>query len=76
MVLLETMTLYQLAHINTDVNIVNLQAHIARSVSDNWKVLDSNTNWDQPSFLASLYIKQFKPSINDRVKVSKDLLSF
>ena len=47
MVLLETMTLYQLAHIDTDVNIVNLQAHIASSVSDNWKVLDSNTNWVQ-----------------------------
>ena len=47
MVLLETMTLYQLAHIDTDVNIVNLQAHIASAVSDNWKVLDSNRNWVQ-----------------------------
>ena len=47
MVLLETMALYQLAHIDTDVNIVNLQAHIASSISDNWKVLDSNTNWVQ-----------------------------
>ena len=46
MVLLETIT-YQLAHIDTDVNIVNLQAHIASAVSDNWKVLDSNTNWVQ-----------------------------
>ena len=40
---LETM-LYQLPDIAADVSTVNLQAHIAGAVSDNWKILDSNTN--------------------------------
>ena len=38
---LETMTLYSLPDIDTDVSTVNLQAHIANAVSDNWKILDS-----------------------------------
>ena len=42
---LEKMTLYQLPDIDTDVSTVNLQAHIASSVSDNWKILDFNANW-------------------------------
>ena len=41
---LETMRLYQLPDIDADVSIVNLRAHIASVVSDNWKILDSNTN--------------------------------
>ena len=36
---LETMTLYQLSDIDTDVNPVSLQAHIDRAVSGNWKIL-------------------------------------
>ena len=47
---LETMTLYQLPDIDTDVSTVNLQAHIASAVSDNWKILDFNTNWAQLCF--------------------------
>ena len=41
---LETMMLYQLPDIAADVSTVNLQAHIAGAVSDNWKILDSNRN--------------------------------
>ena len=36
----EAMTLYLLPDIDTDVRTVNLQAHIASAVSDNWKILD------------------------------------
>ena len=73
---LETITLYQLPDIDTDVSTVNLQAHIANAVYDNWKILDSNTNWVQLCFLQSYYIKQLKPKINDGLKVSKELLLF
>ena len=66
---LETMTLYQLPGIDNDVSTVNLQAHVASTVSDNWKILDFNTNWTQLSFLESLYIKRLKPKrIIKRVK--------
>ena len=73
---LETITLYQLPDIDTDVSTVNLQAHIDNVVSDNWKSLDSNTNWVQLCFLESYYIKQLKPKINDGLKASKELLLF
>ena len=43
--LLETMTLYQLPDFDTGVSPVNLQAHVASAVSDNWKALGFNTNW-------------------------------
>ena len=43
-IFLETMRLYQLPDIDADVSIVNLRAHIASAVSDNWNILDSNTN--------------------------------
>ena len=72
----ETITLYQLADIDTDVSNVNLQAHMPSAVSDNWKILDSNTNWTQFCFLESLYIKRLKPTINDGLKASKELLLF
>ena len=68
------MTLYQLPDIDTDVSTVNLQAHIASVVSDNWKILDFNTNWVQLRFLESLYIKRLKPKINEGLKASKELL--
>ena len=61
---LETMTLYQLPDIDTDISTVNLQVHIASAVSDNWKILDSNVNWVQLCFLESFYIKRLKPKIN------------
>ena len=67
------MTLYQLPDIDTDVSTVNLQAHFASAVSDNWKILDFNTNWAQLCFLESLYIK---PKINEGLKASKELLLF
>ena len=73
---LETMTLYHLPDIDTDVSTVNLQAHIASALSYNWKILDSNTNWVELCFLESYYIKQLKPKINDGLKVSKKLLLF
>ena len=57
---LETMALYQLPDIDTDVSIVNLQAYIASEVSDNWKIIDFNTNWVQLCFLESLYLKMIK----------------
>ena len=71
--LLETIT-YQLPDIDTDVSTVNLQAHIDNAISDNWKILDSNTNWVQLYVLESYYIKQIKPKINDGLKVSKEIL--
>ena len=70
------MTLYQLPDTDTDVSTVNLQAHIANAVSDNWKILDSNANWVQLCFLESYYIKQLKPKINDGLKAFKELLLF
>ena len=73
---LETMTLYQLPDIDTDVSTVSLQAHIASAVSDNWKILDFNTNWIELCFLESLYIKRLKPKINEGLKASKELLLF
>ena len=62
--------------IDTDVSSVTLQANIASAVSDNWKILDSNTNWVQLCFLESLYIKGLKCKIKDELKASKELLSF
>ena len=53
---LEKMALYQLPDIDTDVSTVNLQAHIASSVSDNWKILDFNANWGQLCFLESMIL--------------------
>ena len=73
---LETMTLYQLPDIDTDVITVNLKAHIASAVSENWKILDSNTNWVQLCFLESVYTKRLKPIINDGLKASEELLLF
>ena len=58
------MTLYQLPDIDTDVVTVNLQAHISSAVSNNWRILDSNTNCVQLFFLESYYSKQLKPKIN------------
>ena len=40
--------------IDTDVSSVTLQANIASAVSDNWKILDSDTNWVKLCFLESL----------------------
>ena len=37
--ILETMTLYQLPDIDTDVSTVNLQARITSTVSNDWKTL-------------------------------------
>ena len=54
---LETMILYQLPDIDSGVSAVNLQAHIASAVCDNWKILGSNANWLHLCFLESLYIK-------------------
>ena len=71
---LETMTLYQLPDTDTDVSTVNIQAHIASAVSDNWKILDSNANWVQLCFLETLNIKRLKPKINDGIKAPKELL--
>ena len=73
---LEKMTLYQLPDIDTDVSTVNLQAHIASSVSDNWKILDFNANWVQLCFLESMYIKRLKPKFNEGLEASKELLLF
>ena len=70
--LLETMTLYQLPDIDIDVSTINLQAHIASAVSDNWKILDFNTNWVQLCFIESLYIKRLKSKIKDELKASKE----
>ena len=72
----ETITLYQLPDIDTDVSHVNLQAYIASAVSDTWRILDSNTNWLQLGFPESLYINWLKPKINDGLKASKELLLF
>ena len=72
----EAMTLYLLPDIDTDVRTVNLQAHIASAVSDNWKILDFNTNRVQLCFVESLYIKRLKPKINEGLKASKELLLF
>ena len=49
---LKTITLYQLPNTDTDVSADSLQAHIASVVSDNRKILDSNTSWVQFCFLA------------------------
>ena len=70
------MALHQLLAIDTDVSTVNLQAHIANTVYDNWMILDSNIKWVQLCFLKSYYIKQLKPKINDGLKASKELLLF
>ena len=70
------MTVHQLPDIDADISTVNLQAHIASAVSDNWKILDFNTNWVQLCFLESLYIKRLKPKINEGLKASKELLLF
>ena len=71
---LETMTLYQLLDIDIDGSTVKLQPHIVSAISDNWKILDSGTNWVQLFFLESLDIKRLKPKINDGLKASKELL--
>ena len=68
------MILYQLPDIDADVSTINLQGHIASAVSDNWKILDSNTNWVQLCFLETLNIKRLKPKINDEKKAPKELL--
>ena len=68
------MTLYKLPDIDTDVSPVNLQACTASTVSDNCKVLDSNTDWVQFCFLESLCIIQLKAKTNDGLKASKELL--
>ena len=70
------MTLYQFPDIDTGASTVNLQAHIASAVSDNWKILDFNTNWVQLCFVESLYIKLLKLKINEWLKASKELLLF
>ena len=70
--LLETITLYQLPDIDIDVSTINLQTHIASAVSDNWKILDFNTNWVQLCFIESLYIKRLKSKIKDELKASKE----
>ena len=57
---LEMMMLCQLPDINTGVSPVKLQPPIARVVSHNWKILDSNTNWNQLYCLKSHYVKQLK----------------
>ena len=71
---LETMTLYQLLDIDIDGSTVKLQPHIVSAISDNWKILDSGTNWVQLFFLESLDIKRLKPKINDGLKAPKELL--
>ena len=70
------MTLSQLPDIVTDVSTVNLQARIANALYDNWKILDSNTNWVQLCFLESYYVKQLKPKINDGLKHLKNYYCF
>ena len=52
---LETMALYQLPDIDTEVSTVDLQAYNANAVS-NLKILDFHTNWVQLYFLESYYI--------------------
>lgn len=42
MTLNQTMTLYQIMTLLSNVSHINLQAHIASAVSDNWRILDSN----------------------------------
>ena len=73
---LETMILYQLPDIDTDISTAKLKAHIASAFSYNWKILDSNTNWVPLHFLESTYIQPLKPKLNDGLKASKELLLF
>ena len=73
---LETISLFKLPDIDDVISHVNLKAHIESAVADNWRILDSNSNWVQLCFLESLYIKRLKPKINDGLKASKELLLF
>ena len=73
---LETISLYQLPDIENNNSQVNLKDHIATAVADNWRILDSNSQWVQHCFLESLYIKRLRPKINDGLKASIKLLLF
>ena len=52
---------------------VNFKEHIFNAVHTNFEIIDSNDNLLQLAFLEAFYIKNFKPSINEGMKASKEL---
>ena len=51
---------------------VSLKDHIFNAVHNNYEVT-SNYNWSQLAFLEAFYIKNFKPTINEGLKASREL---
>ena len=55
---------------------INHKEHMVNAVLNNCKILDTNDNWSQLSFLEAFYIKKLRPRINDGLKASKELQLF
>lgn len=55
---------------------INHKEHMINAVLNNCKILDTNDNWSQLSFLEAFYIKKLRPKINDGLKASKELQLF
>ena len=61
---------------NENLSDLDYKEHILNGVLNNVKIIDSNDNWSQLCFLEAFCIKQLSPSINSRLKASKELQLF
>ena len=55
---------------------VNLKEHLFNTDLRNVEIIDSSDNWSSFQFLEAYYIKNFKPTINEGLKATRDLELF
>ena len=55
---------------------VNLKEHLFNTIHGNAEIIDSSDNWSSLQFLRSYYMNNFKPTINESLKASRDLKLF
>ena len=72
----ETVNINALPELFNDSKQIDHKAHVLNGILNNCDIIDSNDNWSQLCFLEAFYIKKLSPSINNRLKVSKELQSF
>ena len=70
------MNLNQLAEFFGHSAKVNLKEHPFNAVHGNVEIIDLSDNWSSLQFLEAYYIKNFKPTLNEGLKASRDLELF
>ena len=70
----ETVSFCELPNLICDPPESDFKEHIFnQALRTNFEIINSNDNWLHLAFLDAFYINNFKPSINEGIKASKEL---